>query len=351
MGIFIGVMNPIWSSMLEESDYDFYHLPEYVSIESKMLQGEAIAYFHQEGKNKMLIPLIRRKIPPLNNKPRELYDAGSPYGYPGILFNRSFDYNVMDDFLGQFIEDAGELQLVSTVIRLNPYYNNVMFMETEHVRQVTHGHTVWINLQHDMKELFTSFSKNHRANIKSLQNDKFKVIKGNWKYYQEFVDMYYSTMDRNQANNYYYFDEHYFMMLKATLQEHLQLFVVKDANGNICSGGIFTHYNGIIQSHLVATRQEYLQLAPVKLVFYEAIKWGKQTRCRWMNLGGGRGSPTDSLLLFKQGFSKLKRRYSTLQIVHDQVKYQNILQQLNNEPRQADFFPVYRASPLKAISS
>lgn len=341
MGIFINALNPLWKEMLEECTYDFYHIPEYVSIEAQMLKGEAIAYYHEADNCKILIPLVKRKIPCLQTNQNDWYDACSPYGYAGILCNQEFDIDAMDDIVEKFQQDAREEGLVTTMIRLHPYYNNALFRETSAITQVVRGYTVWIDLRKDMDKLFSSFSRNHQQNIKQLQQRQFTVVKGNWKHYEAFVDIYYQTMDRNQASDYYYFDQHYFLMLRAVLGDSIELLTVQDSEGVICAGGIFTCFHGIIQCHLVATKQEYLNVSPVKLIFYEAAKWGKERECKWLHIGGGRRVIDDSLYHFKQGFSPLKRKFCTLQIVHDPVKYQNLMQTREVVP-QSNFFPLYR---------
>ena len=69
-----------WRDTLAMIRHDFYHLPEYVSLESSRLGGTAVAAYVEQSGVRLVLPLIRRAIPG-----SDAFDLVSPYGYPSPI--------------------------------------------------------------------------------------------------------------------------------------------------------------------------------------------------------------------------------------------------------------------------
>jgi len=72
--------------------------------------------------------------------------------------------------------------------------------------------------------------------------------------------------------------------------------------------------NNIIQYHISGTKNDHLNLSPIRLLIDEMRLRGTAENYRYFNLGGGLGNNEDELFRFKSSFSlknikKLFRRY------------------------------------------
>lgn len=330
----------IWNTLLEESDYDFYHLPSYINIERELLGGEPAFFYYENGNSKALIPLIKRVI-----SGTDYFDVVSPYGYSGILINRTFDYRLYEAVVKEFLQSCKENKIISAFLRLNSFLNNFLFVESEVVTQVIHGKTVIVDLSKGYNLLLSQFSSNHKRNIKKLTKQGFEVVFNDFDQYGPWQKLYISTMRRLDASSYYYFDEKYFSKLLKALKGHLNLVTVHDKDGRLAAGGLFSEYNGIIQYHLGGTAEKYLGSAPTKLMFDKVIEWGTNQQQRFLHLGGGLGGEMDSLFHFKNGFSKDTMYFSTLRCITNKDVYDSLVRKKYGslkEAQESKFFPLYR---------
>lgn len=343
---FINYQDVQWETMLTESDYDLYHLPGFASLEADLLGGKAIGWYHVSGDEKYLMPLIQREIGSAGR-----YDLVSPYGYPGLLYNRitnPINDQKASQVLNLFEQEAREAGYVSSFIRLNPLWNAWKVVEGErtlndHVRQWFHGGTISVDLRASETAIKDSFSENHRRNLRRLHSLGFTAQVNKWESIDGFVAAYRQTMKRRMAHPYYFFPDDYFRKLRDMLGDKLLYVSVCDADGRFSSGGLFTLFNPVMQYHLGATLTDQLYLSPSKLMMDAAIAYGKLNNARTLHLGGGLGgSTTDGLFRFKKGFGRLYHPYSTLRFVHDPKRYDELKRQGKFQNTPAEYFPEYR---------
>jgi lipid II:glycine glycyltransferase (peptidoglycan interpeptide bridge formation enzyme) len=152
----------------------------------------------------------------------------------------------------------------------------------------------------------------------------------------QFNEMYNVTMDRQNANVYYYFGLDYFKKL-AQIDGVFQTNVFDmDTSIIICSGIFFEQG----EYHLGATKDEYMSLSPSSLMIYETAKYFQSNLpAKKLNLGGG----NEKLLQFKKGFSKSVQYFSSHKWVINQDQY-TLLNTLRNAKNASPttVFPEYR---------
>ena len=63
-----------WAEFLFTVKHDFYHLPQYVDLESKRIAGKACAIYAKDGDRIFFLPLILKSFisPPLDRLSRYL---------------------------------------------------------------------------------------------------------------------------------------------------------------------------------------------------------------------------------------------------------------------------------------
>lgn len=234
---------------------------------------------------------------------------------------------------------------ISTFIRLSPFLNNQILYENEDIGQVIHGQVVTIDMQTPYEDRYMEYSSQKRRDIKSLRKSGFKITWNDWDKLDSFISIYNDTMDKQSAEEYYYFPKEYYSKLKKMNSDKLnvELVLCENSSGEPVAGSIFFN-NGInMQYHLSGTHEDYIRESPINLIFDEVFKKYCEKMNRF-NLGGGVGNKKDSLFKFKQRFGKEYIKFSTLRIVNDRQRYNNLCSNCSKEELydMGGYFPLYR---------
>lgn len=352
MGGWISSSNQLWKEVLSHAEHDFYHLPGYSNVVCNPDCEEVCAYYDRVQCGSLLIPMIKRRIPLEASRDSIMYDAASPYGYGGPVFTRNMSDESVLQGIRNYLDFAAREGVVTTFLRLHPLIGPKLFSsiaDTDEVRLINHGPTVSINLSLDINILNGSTRMNHKRDIKKLLELGFQVRIDEWSDYHEFQKIYHQTMSRVGADYFYSFNNNYFVRMRDELGFALHLCSVVSPSGDIAASGLFTRVNNILQYHLGGSADNYLALAPSKLMFYEMQKWAKAKGVQILHLGGGLGARRDSLFTFKSGFATDEHVYQTVRIVHDREHYEELcdrwlqVNQCSTFP-DPDYFPLYRSA-------
>jgi hypothetical protein len=319
--------------------HDVYHRPGYVGIEAERLGGEAVAFVAVDQDRHWAVPLLLRPIPGTGR-----FDASSPYGYPGPISDApSTDALFFEDGLASLAEALDDLGVVSCFLRLHPLLSPPLESFKRAGLLIVHGPTVVIDLSRSEEELWTALRGNHRTQVRRAHRAGVVAAEDvGWKRLDEFVAIYWATMERVGASKQYYLTHDYFDALRRSLGESAHLLVVS-RDDELLAGGIYTECDGIVQYHLGATASEHLRLNPAKVMFDHATRWARRRGNQWLHLGGGVGGVEDALFHFKAGFSPLRRTYATWRLVVDRDAYDRLAGDGSAGAEQASFFPAYRA--------
>ncbi len=357
----IDLSSPLWLQTLQKLRHDFYHLPEYIALESRRVSAIPKAILIVEHDKIFFVPYLLRQcndIFGLEFTTSEVFDVISPYGYAGILLSQAAANT--PEFIEVAINQLKHLfhtkYVCSAFFRLHPLLNQGF----EEIYQAddcqVNGETVSIDLRLSSAEMWQQTRPEHRNNInRSKRNGITARIVPFQPYIKEFVEIYEETMERVGALNLYYFSIEYFLALGDALGDKLHLCIVELGEESICAG-LFTECCGIVQYHLGGTRTNFLKQAPSKLMFNYVRDWAKERGNEVFHLGGGVGGAKDSLYHFKAGFSKQRHNFITLRLITDQKKYLQLVnlraKVLNTEVDkilETDFFPAYRSPNMPKI--
>ncbi|MGD0042421.1 MAG: GNAT family N-acetyltransferase, partial [Isosphaeraceae bacterium] len=249
--------------------------------------------------------------------------------------------------IAEFVDGLRRLRVVSAFVRLHPLFGLPQGPLGEAGFLVSHGETVSIDLMLPREEIWRQTRCNHRRDIQKTEIGNCVTLIDNSKF-DEFISIYYETMNRREARDYYYFDSGYFEDLRTALDGRLHLGVVK-VEGRVACAGLFTEVCGIVQYHLSGTRGEFLKRHPLKALINFVRYWAKDRGNRVFHLGGGLGGRRDTLFEFKAGFSHARHPFYTWRIIIDEPAYSALVGRWESLAGiQADepegFFPAYRKS-------
>jgi hypothetical protein len=340
---FIAPDDARWSALLARVRHDVYHLPGYTVAAAAHEGGEPGAFHATIGDDAFLLPLLIRGLPAGLGPEPGLRDATSPYGYPGPVCTSPDDAVLVARFLDAFREAGRAHGLVSAFVRLHPLRPVADTALADSGTLVRHGPVAYSELSVTAESLWSQTRPNHRVGIHKLQRAGFVVRRDNWDRFGAFRDAYAATMRRVAAADFYFFGDAYFEALRDRLGDALHLFTVESPDGTVAAAGLFTAVDGIVEYHLGGTCDEYVALAPSKLMFHAVREWARASGHALLNLGGGLGGVPGPLLSFKAGFARSSADFCTLRLVLDPERYDALNAAAGAEAGdELGFFPRYR---------
>jgi Acetyltransferase (GNAT) domain len=338
-----------WVGILGQMvQHDFHHLPQYHRVEEHRLKGMAHLFTYCDGDYVIALPLLLRRV---GDEFPGLNDATSVYGYGGpVASHQRMPGPVVRAFQAALREELAERHVIAVFSRLHPLIaGHDLLAGLGECRAI--GQTVSIDLSLSLEKQRAQYrdSYNRRVSKQRREGSIACLHDEDKRHLGDFVSIYEETMRRVKAKATYFFGQDYFYQLTDELGTGLQLFVAV-VGGKVVAAGLFTICDGVVQYHLGGTRDEFLKLSPMALVFDTVRLWANKAGARVFHLGGGvGGAKDDSLFHYKAGFSDRRHNFATWRwIVAPEVYHElcerrarmNALQGL--EPTSADYFPAYR---------
>ncbi len=346
-----------WVDFLKRvGKFDSYHEPAYASLCGQYEGGEGFALWGKDEKGyEILLPLLFKRFPvPLSSgkmdEAKELWDASSPYGFPGpLIINpdgasaeecmeawRNFQSGSRD-----FLRERG---VVSLFVRLHPILNPLSSFPVVYGSLSEPAQTVYVDLASSLEDIHSKMAKSHRAGVRKLIRMGFTAIVNDFSLLHDFVCLYHKTMARLEASENYYFSVGYFESLMQAFGDRFSLIMIRSPDGEIVAGGLFLEAGDFVQFHLSAAAEEYRSVAPGKLVSVTGFEFFKSRGRKIFHFGGGVGGRMDSLFIYKSRFSPLRGNFQVWKVVINEEVYFNCAgTSPESDPAFYEgFFPHYR---------
>lgn len=330
-----------WDSIVKTfNGYDVYWLSGYVKAFKIHGDGEPLLFYYN-GKDARGINVVMKRDISFDKHfqgkiPKDtFFDFSTPYGYGGWLIEGEDTKWLFNDY-SKWLEQNG---IISEFVRFHPmirnhesseeFYDVVRLGEVVHM-ELSSPEYIWENI----------ISKNRNMIRKAMKNE-VKIYNGRFpEIYKRFREIYDGTMDKDEAEEYYYFEDEFYESVLNDLPHNAQMFWA-EKDGQVIAASIMLAANGMMNYHLSGSLREFNSLAPTNLLLYEAALWGCENGYKTLYLGGGVGSGEDSLFKFKRAFYKgdLNRFYVGKKI-HNQEKYDELMA-IRGEV-DSGYFPKYR---------
>lgn len=321
---------------------DIYFEPDYATL----YEGDnisAIEYKFECEHGLITHLFLKRAIPVSLKDGNKYYDIITPYGYGGPVIHCSTNQK---ELIAAYTEDFQKFtranNIIAEFIRFHPIIGNgVTFQEV--YQSIYDRKTVGTNLTYE-DVIETEFSKHKRKDIrKILKNSDIRYeVNEHPESLDDFVEIYYSTMDRDGADDYYYFKPEYFRELHEKFKEHITTGKVflKD---KLIAMGVYFRYGKYLHAHLSGTLSEYLEYSPAYILKYALAIYGHEEGYEVIHYGGGSSRSEDNgLYKFKREFGKnTVFDFFIAKKVWNQEVYQQICEQVGADIN-SEFFPAYR---------
>jgi hypothetical protein len=345
--------HPLSAQALRNLRHDVYHLPEYISVESRRTKTTPEVFLIIDGERIFFVPYLLRRCGDILAEEAaagDVADVVSPYGYSGILLSpAALQAPGFPDFaLAELVRVLKAKGVCSAFFRLHPILNEALAEIFEPGTVVPNGETVSVDLTLSKSQLWTHTRKGQQSTINKCKRLGFTArMVPIAQSLDEFIAVYQETMDRVGAHRSYYFSRDYFTQL-LTLGDRMHLCIV-EVEGRVAAASLFFECCGIVQAHLGGSRTEFLSQSPFSLLLDYVRLWAQERGNEFLHLGGGVGGGKDSLYAFKAGFSRRRHSFLTLRLITDEEKYRDLVglraRALNAEAEdllKSDFFPAYR---------
>lgn len=331
-----------WDAVVRSfKDYDTYWLSGYVKAFHIHGDGTPLLFFYEGVDARGINVAMKRDV--ANDEKftgkieeRKYYDFATPYGYGGWLIegDRTEDlfnsYNAWLQKNGIICEFVRFHPMVKNHEKCMDYYEVIQLGEVVHM-DLSSSELIWENI----------ISKNRNMIRKALKNN-IRIFNGRFpEIYEKFRTIYNGTMDKDDAEAYYYFKSDFYVSILNDLPHNAQVFWA-EKDEQVIAASIMLAANKKMNYHLSGSIREFSSFAPTNLLLYEAALWGNANGYKSLYLGGGVGSGEDSLFKFKRAFYKgeLNHFYIGKRII-DQDSYTELVNKRDNISNQ-NYFPKYR---------
>ncbi len=333
-----------WDSVVKSfSQYDVYYLTGYAKGLMLHGDGEPLLFYYNDGETKGINVVMKRDIAKDKHfvgilTENTYFDFSTPYGYGGWII----EGENADKLFFEYEKWCLKNNILAEFVRFHPV------MET-HKKSVDAydvialGKTVAMDLS-SPEVIWANITSPNRNMIRKAQKNGIRIYSGRYpEIYKTFREIYNGTMDKNNADSYYYFGEEFYESILNDLAENAQIFYAV-YEGKIVAASIMLAANGRMNYHLSGSLREYANLAPSNLLLYKAALWGSENGCKTLHLGGGVGSGEDSLFKFKKAFYRgdVLPQFHIGKKIFNKEKYDELVN-LRKDLPESGFFPKYRA--------
>lgn len=331
--------------------------PEYVRLFARPCDRASCAIMRTAAGG-ILFPFLLRPLAcePWATREESAMDLISPYGYGGP-FAWGCTEQERREFWSQFEVWVHRHNIVCAFVRLSifpgerleaPCGETICFRDCD---QRVCTRNVVRSLDLDPAELLKDYDRKVPQNVnRAVARGLGFEADSTGERLEDFLHVYYSTMDRHQAASTYYFPKEFFETLCEKLSGRYVFFHVVDGS-QVVSTELDLLSARRMYSFLGGTLREAFPKRPNDFLKHQAALYGREIGKTEYVLGGGHGAD-DSLYRYKKSFAPHGSvPYRDCRMITDMEGYQRLVDQrrsweasrrLNWQP-DPQFFPEYRS--------
>lgn len=338
----------IWDEIVNSfNNVDIYFRWGYIKPFSDNRDGEPILFYYEDDNGRVANIFLKRDIADCryfkNIIDKEKYfDITSPYGYGGVLHEGTNEKLLAKAYVEEFERYCADNNIISEFIRFNPMINNYKFLD-EYYDITFNRKTVYMKIDESEEKILSDMDGKCRGRVRKAIKNGVIVKNGNTDdMICKFSDLYLGTMDRDNAEEYYYFNKEFFFEVINELKDNSKIFTA-NIDERVISAALVLFNENYVHCHFLGNDKEYLKLAPNNLLFFEIAKWGHENGKSIFHIGGGYQSENDNLFKFKSTFSKSNRfDFYIGKKIYNKQMYDYLVNIRGNNYSDSKFFPKYR---------
>jgi hypothetical protein len=329
-----------WNAYIEMFDLDVYYEYDYLSLECEPDDTPELFIYSHEGRT-MLYPYVYRRI-----AGTPYFDTVTAYGYGGPVFFGQWTSEQVSEARSIFLASCKSRSIITETVRFHPLLNNVYVGRSwvDSCRPVRS--TTAVDLRRPLTDVLADIDGRSQRNIRKALRETVAVRKADPDDLDLFIKLYWETMARRDAEDWYYFGHDYFSTLLLSDRIDAEL-LVAEWGGEVIAGCLVMYSSKYAHYHLGASSLAHLSHRPNHLLFREMIVEAHRQGKEFLHLGGGTtGDASDSLLGFKKTFTGGREETFYLgQSILDPGAYGGLCRDFLSRHRGAEasnWFPLYR---------
>lgn len=336
--------NDKWDSIVKSfANHDVYYLNGYAKGFYLHGDGQPLLFYYEDDAVRGINIAFKRDVSKdvhfINRlEENKYYDLSSPYGYGGFLIEGDGSLDKLND---EYTNWCKQNNIISEIVRFHPVINNATRVK-EMYDILNLGKTIAMDLSSEDIIWENITSKNRNVIRKAIKNNVIIKHDCNSETIKRFKEIYEHTMNKDNADDYYYFFDDFYNSIINDLKDNVDIFYA-EYNGEIIASSIILKCNGYLTYHFSGFITKYGTLAATNLLLYEVAKYGANNGYKTFHLGGGVGSKQDNLYKFKKSFYRGEDyQYSIGKKIFDESLYNKLVSMRINEEKRDNFFPLYR---------
>lgn len=331
-----------WDELVRSfANYDVYYLSGYVKAFQIHGDGEPQLFYYNENGLRGIYVYMKRKT-----AIEGVYDSITPYGYGGFLLEGDDSNENMNALWNAYVDKMKSENIVDNFVRYHPVLANAVPMKACS-DVIDLGKTVSMDLASE-EVIWKNIHSKNRNMIRKAEKNGIVIKHGQGlELLDDFIKIYNATMDKDNAEPYYYFKPEFYKSIHEDLKDNYEMFWA-EYDGKIIAMSIMIFANGRLNYHLSGSDLQYRNLAPSNLLLYKAAMWGMEKGMKTFHLGGGVGSEEDNLYKFKIAFNRFSDcQFSIAKHIFDNEKYDELVAERASRDagfdKESKFFPLYRS--------
>ena len=260
--------NTKWDDIVRGfSNYDVYYLSGYVKAFQLHGDGDPQLLYYEAEVLKAIYVYMKRKT-----AIEGYYDSVTPYGYGGVLFDGDTSEANLHVFWKAYVEKMKEEGIVDNFVRYHPVLANAIPMK-QISTVIDLGKTIAFDLA-SPEVIWENIISKNRNMIRKAEKNGITIEHGKgMDLLDQFTTIYNATMDKDHAEEYYYFKRPFYESIHNDLNDNYEMFYAM-YEGRPIAMSIMIFANGRLNYHLSGSDIEYRNLAPSNLLLYKAALWG-----------------------------------------------------------------------------
>lgn len=331
-----------WNKVVKSFDnYGVHYLKEYVEAFTMDNDEEPLLFYYEGDNNRGINVVLRRDVAKDKHfkdkiEENKYFDFSTPYGYGGWIFDNESGH---DECFSLYLDWCNKNNILCEFVRFT------LFDRTEDYYGITVPRVLNVvrNLEDSFENIEKDFERRVRKDLKKTGDLKI-IVDEDGKYLDDFLGIYYSTMDRRNAEDEYYFSKEFYEKINTMKGNFVYFHVLLDEK--IISTELVIMDKRNMYSYLGGTYNDYFSYHPNHFIKYHIIKWGVEHGYKNFVLGGGYGT-NDGIFNFKKGFAPegIVQFYTGQKILNEEL-YNELTDMRIKEGLQTEgnmYFPLYRA--------
>jgi hypothetical protein len=327
------VLSRLVARGLSDIYFDYRYVELYASADAV-----AEGFLYEEGEHLFFFPNLIRPVSSTVSE-EDYFDFESAYGYSGPV-SSSEDVSFLGNAWSAFQDYCSKRRILAGFVRFHPLYENTRWVAGGRLKPLFDRFTVTLNLRQSESQVWQNYAKDNQNRIRKAQQAGVIVIEADGvDALKTFGEFYTKRMQELKAADEYFFGEEYFRKISLWPSARYRVYFARYESKTI-GGALVLFSDRFVHYSLSGSLRPFLKYGPNNILRHAVITRLLNGGWERIHFGGGLSSnPEDTLLQFKEKFSKEKAQFHIGKYVADAAAYEAVCDRWAGQ--HPDLVPLY----------